>query len=212
MKKAAAEFAELGLAAYDLCSGRDTEADTTPEIVVQETHNKVADFTHQAYADYSLFTVKGKDGSKPTYYIGLGGYVCKGDVEISRFQFRRRVPAHLANSTIGEHLANVVLVKMTKYLELDDVCFLADNKAVPEHLKGEFSCNMPQVVIIRAAVVELLRGMKRTHGWIPRLKNKLADKLAGEAARGEHFEGRFPREYSKELDELLADMMGMSDE
>ena len=117
----------------------------------------------------------------------------------------------MANSTIGEHLANVVLVKMTKYLELDNVCFLADNKAVPEHLKGEFSCNMPTVVIIRAAVDELLRGMKRTHGWIPRLKNKLADMLAGEAAKGEHFEGRFPKEYVKELDELLGAMMGMSE-
>ena len=211
MKKVAAEFAELGLVAYDTCSGRNTEADTTPEIAIQETHTKAAEFTHQAYADYSLCTVNGKDGSKPTYFIGLGGYVCKGNVEIARFQFRRWVPAHLANSTIGEHLANVVLVKMTKYLELDNVCFLADNKAVPEHLKGEFSCNMPTVVIIRAAVDELLRGMKRTHGWIPRLKNKLADMLAGEAAKGEHFEGRFPKEYVKELDELLGAMMGMSE-
>ena len=109
-------------------------------------------------------------------------------------------------TTIGEHFGNVVLIKMCVVLELDDVCFMADNLAVPNHITGDFACNDPATVVVRAEADKLLVNMKRRHGWIPRLQNKGPDEKAGLAAKGLHQEVGQPAEYFKELDELLNEL------
>jgi len=184
LKKAAAIFAELGLQAVEKCMGTDTN-DTTPELEVIEKHLRATDFRYQGYADAATYshTVGIGIHAKRVYFLGLGGVVRNSGGVVAKFQVRVEVPKQLFNSTVGEHLAHIVLIKVAKYHECDDVCFLCDNNSVPAHLEGEFSCNTPEINVIRRITYSLLRGMNSERGWLPRLKNVESDSLAKDAAK-----------------------------
>lgn len=184
LKKAAAIFAELGLQAVEKCMGTASQ-DTTPELEVVEKHLRATDFRYQGYADAATYshTIGIGETKKRVCFLGLGGVVRNSEGVVARFQVRVEVPKQLFNSTVGEHLAHIVLIKVAKYHGCDDVCFLCDNNSVPAHLDGEFACNTPEVNVIRRITYNLLRGMNSERGWLPRLKNVESDTLAKDAAR-----------------------------
>ena len=202
LKKAAAIFAELGLQAIEKCLGKVTY-DDTPELEVEEKHLNAKDYKHQCYADAALHIVK--LGGDRTYYLGLGGLIKNKLGTAAKFQVRVEVPVELFNSTIGEHLAHIVLIKAAKHYECDDPCFLCDNNSVPAHLEGDFACNTAEVNVIRRTTYSLLGHSASDRGWLPRLKNVEADKLAKEAAKGKHDPSKYPERLFTEMRIALAE-------
>ena len=183
LKKAAALFAEEGLKAIEKCLGHVSN-DDTPNLEVVEKHLQADDFAYQGYADAATYVQKDKRTRR--YFLGLGGLVRNKHGVVAKFQCRVEVPVELFNSTVGEHLAHIVLIKVAQYHGCSNTCFLCDNNSVPAHLDGEFACNTPEVNIIRRTTYRLLVGLDSERGWLPRLKNKESDTLAKQAAHNMH--------------------------
>ena len=183
LKKAAAMFAEEGLKAIEKCLGQSSH-DDTPDLEIAEKHLQAEDFDYQGYADAGTYVHKDKKGRR--YFLGLGGLVRNRHGVVARFQCRVEVPVELFNSTVGEHLAHIVLIKVAKYHNCNNTCFLCDNNSVTAHLDGEFACNTPEINIIRRTTYRLLTGLRAERGWLPRLKNIESDALAKQAAHDKH--------------------------
>jgi len=200
LKKAAAIFAEQGMKTIEICMGK-AFFDDTPELEVGEAHLQPKDFECQCYADAGTCVVETREKRK--YYLGLGGVIRKGDVIAAKFQVRVEVPIELFNSTVGEHLAHIVLVKVAKMNDCRKAGFFCDNNSIPAHLDGDFACNTKEINVIRRTTYELLVGMESTRGWLPRLKNKESDQLAKEAAHGKYDPSQYQEESFKEMREAL---------
>lgn len=183
LKKAASLFAEEGLKAIEKCLGQASN-DDTPDLEMVEKHLQADEFEHQGYADAATYVQKDRKSRK--YFLGLGGLVRNKRGIVAKFQCRIEVPVELFNSTVGEHLAHIALIKVAKYHGCNKTCFLCDNNSVPAHLDGEFSCNTPEVNVIRRTTYRLLVGSDSERGWLPRLKNKESDTLAKQAAHNMH--------------------------
>ena len=134
--------------------------------------------------------------------IGLGGFIQEGDGNvIVFFAIRKEVPRG-TSATHAEHLASLLLAKLVLHTGLQNVCFLADNNAVPNQIDGLWSTKGLLISIIREKTHHLLARIGHGYLWTSRVYNQIADILASQAVKGQVTHHDFALE--EEIDEILA--------
>ena len=135
--------------------------------------------------------------------IGLGEHIIRISTgeEVKRFMVRRQIPS--ANSTLAEHLAHLILTKMTASIPLNDVCFGSDNNSVPNQNDGNWKVNCRMIRSIRGETAAIKATIRRhAEAWFPRAENTRADLLSKLALTGQEVT---EAGWVAELDELLHD-------
>ena len=192
----AADFARVGLRAVGEKAPELPEF-ATPEFVVPTGKDDATKSDYLALADAAL------DTSQPGVVVyGLGGYVQdKEGRVIKQFMVRRTLPRE--DSCLGEHCASLVLAKMVQCLGLRNVCFGADNIAVPNQNDGNWATKSELSLKVRERTLAVRANIQgHVDAWFPREENQRADALSKQALRRSVCEP----EWVKELDEVLHEL------
>ena len=179
MRKLSASLSTIGTRWYAACSTFQRAPDLTPVFDIVLATQESRKRKYQGFADASL--VPGKNGAKAR--MGIGGHVNEGDRVIFKFSLGRNVPNGVS-STLAEHLAGLLLAKVINWLEIQDVCALADNNAIPNQVTGLWSTNTWPFVLVRQETQALLSNVDHAYLWLSRVYNTYADQLAKEGAQG----------------------------
>jgi len=196
--KVAAALARVGLRAMSQ-HGPMLPFCSTPQFIVPTGADTAAKTKYLALADAALDT-KQQEGM---CIYGLGGYVQdRNGTIIKQFMVRRRLPRE--DSCLGEHCASLVLTAMVRSLELNDVCFGADNTAVPNQNEGLWATNSELSLKVRERTLHVRAEIEgNIDVWFPREENTLADRLSKQALRRTVCDPEWVRELDKVLEEMF---------
>ncbi len=84
----------------------------------------------------------------------------------------------------AEYLALILLLKAARERGIRSLKIFGDSKLVVSQVSGEWKINLPHLRLLAQQVKELSDGMDVTYHWIPREKNKIADKLSNRGIDG----------------------------
>jgi ribonuclease HI len=87
-----------------------------------------------------------------------------------------------ATNNVAEYTALLEALAIALAREADDVELLADSELVVKQVRGEYKVRHPDLIPLHAEAKRLIAGIRRFKiGYVPREKNKDADKMVNRA-------------------------------
>ena len=109
---------------------------------------------------------------------GSGGvlYWPDGKMETFKYSFTKAT-----TNNIAEYTAVIKGLELAQKYKIESLAIYTDSKLVVNQVKGYWKINAPHLLLLKAEISKLLTPTT-TLEWVPRNANKVADKLAKEAA------------------------------
>ena len=87
-----------------------------------------------------------------------------------------------ATNNVAEYNALLEALALALAREADDVELLADSELVVKQVRGEYKVRHPDLIPLHAEAKRIIAGLRRFKiGYVPRAKNKDADKMVNRA-------------------------------
>ena len=125
--------------------------------------------------------VEADGGSRGNPGVAAGGAIVV-DADSGELLAELGVWCGVATNNVAEYSG--MIAGITRALQIDphaELHIRMDSKLVVEQMSGRWKIKHPDMAGLAVAARDLLSGSQVTFGWIPRLENSRADKMANES-------------------------------